>query len=923
MKKIVKYLLIVVIIYLVAANAIFYLARLATDYWWFQSLGFADIFTRSLWTQVILFAVAFSFSSAFLLLNFLVATPTDPSWTVSLSRNYNQTPIVLNGRWLRKIGIFVCLLLGFLFGMGAKNSYLGVLKFLYATPFGQTDPIFGKDISFYIFSLPIYSWGLRIFRNVVVITLILCAAVYLLRGAIKLKGYFLRGKKVPRGPEEDSGESKLARRHLSLLIAFLLILFAVRIYLDIFSLLTQPSGPIIGAAFTDIAVKIPLRWLTLALALLSSVGIVCYGLGRRMTFALVPFVLYIVVAIASSIIPSFYQKYIVAPNELAMETPYIKNHLTATNQAYNLNKIEEREIAGDQSLTAQDISKNNLTFKNVRLWDRAPLLSTFAQLQEIRTYYDFASIDDDRYSINGELRQMLLSPRELNSSNLPNRTWINEHLAFTHGYGLTAAPVNEVTSEGLPELFIKDLPPQSSVKELSISRPEIYFGELSNNYAIVNTNTKEFDYPKGEENVFASYAGKGGVVLDSFLKQFLFALRFNDPQIIVSNDLTPQSRILYDRQIKERLARIAPFLDFDRDPYMVVADGKLYWLADAYSVTDHYPYSKSLPVKGGLAYINYIRNSVKVVMDAYDGSVTFYQADENDPIIKTYAKIFPGTFRPLSQMPLSLRSHLKYPEDLLMTQSWIYSTYHMKEPKVFYNKEDQWDLAFIGAGGETQEEINLGLVSPRHLVMKLPGESKEEFVFMMPFRPAGKDNLSAWLVARNDGANYGKLSVYRFPKQKLVYGPQQIIGRINQDSGISSQLNLWNQGGSRVIYGPMLIVPVEQSLIYIRPLYLKATEGKIPELKRVIVVYGEKVVMEESLNKALANIFGTEKAAPSELVKETSPSAAKIQGETPNDLINQAQSVYEKALQAQKNGDWTSYGEQMKSLGEILQKLKK
>ena len=656
-------------------------------------------------------------------------------------------------------------------------------------------------------------------------------------------------------------------------------------------------------------------WISITAAALAAVSAVFWAGKGKLAPLIGAVSLYIVVGFAGAVIPSLVQKLVVAPNELVKETPFIKHNIAATRQGFALDKIEEREISGDKPITSADISANNLTIKNVRLWDRKPLLSTFSQIQEIRTYYEFAEVDNDRYIIDGEIRQIMLSPRELASDSLPNKNWINERLTFTHGYGVAAGPVNQVTPEGLPVLFVKDLPPKADVKELEISRPEIYFGELSNDYVITKTKSREFDYPKGEENVYATYEGKGGVEINSFLRRVFYAVKFQSLKLLLSNDITSESRILYYRTIAERVAKIAPFLTFDQDPYIVIADGKVYWIADAYTTSDRYPYSEPIQLNGGT--INYIRNSVKVVIDAYNGTVVFYQADADDPILKTYAKIFPGTFLPMSEIPKSLVSHLRYPEDIFTLQTAAYSVYHMDDPQIFYNKEDQWEIPDIPSEGEGSSRAGaIPPMQPRHIIMKLPGEKKEEYVLMLPFTPRAKDNLSAWMVARNDGKNYGKLLVYRFPKDKLVFGPKQIIGRINQDSEISQQISLWSQGGSQVIQGPLLVIPIEESLLYVRPLYLKAQAGKIPELKRVVVAYENKIAMEETLEEGLARIFGT--GATGRQQGAMPARQPILPSQDIQERIQRAVSAYEEALRAQRDGDWARYGEAIKRLGDIL-----
>jgi uncharacterized protein len=654
--------------------------------------------------------------------------------------------------------------------------------------------------------------------------------------------------------------------------------------------------------------------LAAASLLRSKSGLLWVGLG-----------LYLLTLTGGLLYPAIVQRFSVGPNELAKETPYIIHNIAATRKAFGLDQVEERELPGETALTAQDIQENQATINNVRLWDQQPLLDTFSQIQEIRTYYDFKSVDNDRYHINGELRQVMLSARELSSASLPNRNWINEQLTFTHGFGLTLGPVNQVTLEGLPVLFVKDIPPVSSAPALKIERPEIYFGELSNDRVYVKTKAKEFNYPAGEENVFASFAGAGGVAIGSTWRQLLFATRFGDLKLLLSNDLTPESRVLYHRNIKERLGQLAPFLSFDDDPYMVISEGRLFWIADAYTVSDRYPYSQ--PVGGG---VNYIRNSVKAVVDAYQGHVRLYIADERDPLIQTWARIFPGVLKPLSEMPADLRAHLRYPEDIFKIQTSVYSTYHMDQPLVFYNKEDQWSVVSMA---EKQGESESQVMEPYYTIMKLPSERTEEFILLLPFTPKRKDNLAAWMVARADGAHYGRLLVYRFPKQKLIYGPRQIAARINQDPEIARQLSLWNQGGSQVNLGTLLVIPIKESLIYVQPLYLRAETGKIPELKRVIVAAENRIAMEPTLEAGLARIFGNASSAAEDLAQTSQqiPQQASRVGETPaaqsaattQSLAAQAMQHYDRALQAQREGDWTRYGEEIKRLGAAIEQISK
>jgi uncharacterized membrane protein (UPF0182 family) len=550
------------------------------------------------------------------------------------------------------------------------------------------------------------------------------------------------------------------------------------------------------------------------------------------------------------------------------------------------------------------------------LWDREPLLQTFRQLQEIRTYYDFASVDDDRYWIDGKYRQVLLSLRELDSQSLPQRSFINERLAFTHGMGLTLSPVNQVTKEGLPVLFIKDLPPSSDVS-LEIRRPGIYYGELSNDYVFVNTNQQEFDYPSGEGGAFTNYDGTGGVSIGSLWRRLLFSMRFGSLKILLSNDLTSESRVLFHRRIAERVGLALPFLLLDADPYIVITDdGNLKWIVDAYTSSDRYPYAQ--PLRDGT---NYLRNSVKVVVDAYDGSITAYIADPDDPLIQTYTKVFVDVFRPMEEMPADLRAHIRYPDDLFRVQTSLYTTYHMSDPETFYHREDQWQIPTL-ARGETSRDPFL-----RHMIMRLPGESSEEFIVMTPFTPRQKDNLAAWMVARSDGEQYGQLVVYRFPRQSLVFGPNQVANRMNQNTEISRQLSLWDQRGSQVVFGNLLVIPIEEALIFVRAIYLRAEGGRIPELKRVVVAYQNQVVMEETLQEGLGRLFGTGPGpAPTDLEApgQPAPQPPALAG-TPqeiSELIAEAGRRYRQAVEAQREGNWADYGEEIRRLGEILEQLR-
>jgi hypothetical protein len=602
--------------------------------------------------------------------------------------------------------------------------------------------------------------------------------------------------------------------------------------------------------------------------------------------------------------PQAIQSFQVSPNESVLEKPYIADHIRFTRYGFGLENMELQPFAANKELSIADVRKNLSTIQNIRLWDEEPLLKTYSQLQQIRTYYHFNDVDNDRYTVNGNYLQVMLSPRELSYADLPNKSWINERLVFTHGFGLALGPVSGITKEGLPEFYIKDIPPVTSAGP-TVTRPEIYYGESPNDYVIVNTKTKEFGYPTTNENVYSEYSGRGGVRLQSFLTRLLYAAWFGNFKIFLSSDVTDESRILYNRRIMNRVSAIAPFLSIDPDPYMVVGDdGRLSWIIDAYTHSDNLPYSK--PLAGGT---NYIRNSIKVVVDAYDGSVLFYVVDQKDVMAKTYAAIFPTLFRPVAEMRADLRRHLRYPRALLQVQARMFSTFHMTDASVFYNKEDLWEIP----------SYRQKTMDPYYLITKLPGHSEEEFILLLPFTPSKRDNLAAWMAARCDSENYGKVIVYTFPRDRLVFGPRQIDARIDQDAYISQQLTLWGQHGSDVIRGSLLIIPIEGSLIYVQPLYLVATDkGGLPELRRVVVAYGNNVVMEETLEAAIQRLF-TGSLPSMRMMEGKAPTAVKPSRELGSRALEQLR----KAREALRKEDWTGYGKYLKELEDTLREMTK
>jgi uncharacterized membrane protein (UPF0182 family) len=884
------------------------LVRFYTDWLWFGEVGYQQVFTTIVRSEASLFTITFVVAVIWLVFNMRLALGSMREGRRIFTTQQGMEVALPGRQQLRTITSAIAMILSALIALYASSQWETWVTWQNAVPFAQQDPVLGRDVAFYVFTIPFVQLIRGIAQTLVILAALGAGAVYFVSGALL------------SGPFSFFSLTAAVRRHLALLVAVFFVLLAIGAWLGRFELLVHPAGVIYGASYADVHARMPVALALAIVSLLGAVLAIVHALTRRNWPIPAAIGLYLLVSIGGEGYSTLLQRLVVTPNEQARESPFIKNNIDATRRAFALDRVDERALTGDAVLTREDIVRNALTLQNVRLWDHQPLLDTFGQLQEIRTYYDFVSVDNDRYVINGRQQQVMLSARELNSNSLPNRTWVNERLTFTHGYGLTLGPVNQVTSEGLPVLYVRNLPPET-IPELPISEPSLYFGELSNDYVIVRTRTREFHYPRGEENVFTQYSGRGGLELESIGRRIMFALRFGAYQIAFNDDTTAESRILFHRNIAERVAEIAPFLTFDRDPYLVLADGRLYWMYDAYTTSDRYPYATPA---GGL---NYIRNSVKVVIDAYDGTTTFYAADARDPVLATYAKVFPGMFKPLAEMPAMLRSHIRYPEDMFALQASVFATYHMTEPAVFYNREDQWEVPTIEDSGEAAP------MQPYYTIMRLPGETDGEFIQMLPYTPRRKDNLAAWLVARSDAAHYGEVRVFQFPKQKVVFGPRQVIARINQDQMISPQITLWNQQGSQVTWGTLMVIPIEESLIYARPLYLRGAGGRIPELTRVVVVYQDQIVMEQTLEGALARLFGG--APPSRVPASTTTStsaqpappvttAAAQVASSPQlaGLAGEAQAHYQRAIDAQRAGDWAKYGDEIKALGQTLDRMK-
>jgi len=893
-----------------------WLASFFTDWLWFKEIGFQTVFATSLIWRIGLFILGGAFTFAYFYGNVRIARGAVTAFPVLFVNRGDGVTIDVS-RMFTKLFLPAAALLSFLTAISLSAWWLTLLKGLNGVPLGTRDTLFNRDISFYLFRLPLISGVLDTLITLTLLSFVATGAMYWLRNDITL-------------PPRRASAKPRAARHLGVLLALLFVLLAIRLWIvDTSNLLFSTTGPLVGASYTDVHIALPGLRISAIAALVAAVWVVL-GIARdKLVWSAVSgTVFYVAVSVlARGIVPAAFQKLVVSANELTRETPYIRQHIDATRNAWGLNKVEGRDLSGEVQLTNANIKANAATVDNVRLWERDLLMQTFKQLQEIRTYYDFVSSDDDRYMIDGKYRQVHIAARELNSESLPTRTFINSRLTFTHGMGVTMAPVNQVTSEGLPVLFIKDVPPVSTVS-IKLTRPQVYYGELTNEYVFVGTGQPEFDYPAGDKNIYTKYTGRGGVPIGSFLRRVLYAFQFGSLKILLSDDIKGSARVLYRRNVMDRATTAMPFLDFDNDPYIMITDGgQLKWILDAYTTSDAYPYSQR--TADGMSYM---RNSVKVVIDAYDGTVDAYIADPNDPVVQTYAKIFGGIFKPISAMPADIRKHVRYPGDLFRIQTALHATYHMTEPDAFYHREDQWQFP-SGLNKATNENPFM-----RHIIMRLPGEKNPEFIFMTPFTPRGKDNLAAWMVARMDGENYGKLSVYRFPKQSLIYGPKQIANRINQDTDISRQLTLWDQKGSEVIRGELLVIPIEESLIYVQPIYLRAEGGSIPELKRVVVAHENRVVMRETLEEGLDALFGSGAAAetttnaqdslgtlgvePSVVGGGAVPSTGAAPSGAVSALLREAQTHYDRAIAAQRAGNWTEYGREIEQLGVTIRALR-
>lgn len=895
------------------------LLDLSVDWQWFGSLGLQSVFGTRIGAAFEVFLAGFVVAAVFLAANWLLAR------RVAAPRRLfpGQQLSVPAGLLSAAIGMAVALA-ALILAFSAGGAWSTVLSFFNHTAFGASDPIFNQDIGFYVFELPFYEFLRGWALGLIVVTAVGAAVIYGTRPSLLVSGQ--RFTPDPR-----------VVGHFTFLGVCFLLLMAVGYWFNTYDLLFAEHSALHGASYTDVNARLLAYRILMVITVLTAVVLLA-TLRLRTLLPLAGAVgLWILVQVlVGGLYPGFVQNFTVRPDEQNKERPYIENNIAATRAAFGLDKFQEHQVS-DTRLARADVEANRDLVNSIRLWDYRPLRDTYNQLQSLRPYYTFTGVDIDRYPLSGGERQVMIAARELNVDGLQPqaRTWLNQHLVYTHGYGVVASPVNRIEEAGQPHFLVRNLPPASEDPTLAITRPQIYYGEAEDNYVIVHTGAEEFDYPAGERDVTASYAGTGGVLLGNFLNRLQFAAYFGDFTMLISDLVHDDSRMLFHRDFGEAVARVAPFLGYDSDPYIVVADGKLYWIQDAFTLTDRYPNSTPYQpdptvasyVRMNFDSVNYIRNSVKVVVDAYNGTLDFYVVDDKDPLIATYRRIFPTLFKDGATMPAGLQAHLRYPESMFNAQAIMYDTYHMTDPQVFYNRGDAWKVPF---GGQTESAAGL---EAYYTMMRLPEEQRIQFMLMVPFTPLSKPNMIAWMAARyGTVADGGRVDLIRFPYNTTVYGPQQIDATINQDPVISSQMTLWNASGSKVLRGNLLVIPIGTSVLYVQPLFLQATTNPLPELKRVIAGSGGQVGWGEDLESALNAMFGARTQPPS-IPGPILPGATPLPGSTPGgggptpavactgDVRSTSAAAldhYQRAQEALKAGDWASYGSEQAQVEAAL-----
>ena len=912
------------------------LRGLYTDWLWFESVGYTQVFLTGLSTRAALFAAGAAIFFVFFMSNLAVARSIAPKLQLmAVGSDESRLADRLTGTLLLGIG----LLLSFVAGSIVSGEWSRVLAFQHTVLFDVIDPVFQQDLSFFVFSLPVLRFAQVWTTGAATVTLV---------GVVLLYGFSLSVSAAQALGRSATPRARSIRAHVSLLGVVIFIGLACGYWLDRFDLMFSEAGAVFGPGYTDINARLPALTVLSVFAAAGAAALAINIFLRGISLPAIAVGIWILTGVVGGrLYPEFVQRFQVEPNELARERQYIEENIKFTRRAFGLDRIEEVRYPGEEQPTAADIRANLDTVNNIRLWDHEPLQATYEQIQAIRRYYQFHDVDIDRYNIQGEYRQVMVSARELAPDKLALAgealTWVNQRLKFTHGYGVALSPVNEISPEGLPNLYVKDLPPQSppSIRDLAVTRPEIYFGEKTDSWVIVNSEEPELDYASEKEIKYTNYQGKGGVQLDSPLKRAMFAWQMGDPNIVLTA-LNPESRILYDRTVRQRVQKIAPFLLLDKDPYVVINEGRLVYVQDGYTVSNRYPYSERYQRR-----FNYIRNSVKAVVDAYDGTVDLYVTDPSDPVVHSFGLVYPGLLKPMAELPPTIRAHMRYPEDLFNVQANMYQTYHMQDPQVFYNKEDAFDRPL---------EIYLDKerpMEPYYVIMRLPGQSKPEFMLILPFTPVKKHNANAWLAGRSDGDNYGKLLAFVFPKERLIYGPRQIEARIDQDPVISQQFALWNQSGAKVLRGNLLFIPMGESYLYVEPIYLQSRESQLPQLARVVVAAGNRIAMESTLEESLNKVYGATvlrhtpsraglatrqpggdgQPPPSAPAAPTAPTPGP--GPAPGQpsqpaspptsdigvLVKEANDRFTRAQDRLKAGDWAAYGEEISRLETVLKRL--
>ena len=872
-----------------------WLATVWTDYLWFVDLGHQEVFIVQIVSRVAVAVVFALLAFALLFVNARIARGMAPQAVLTslgdMPQQWEEAILQIRSRigpFLDRIILWGSILVAVLVGIGMSANWETFRIALAAVPFGAKDPQFGMDIGFFVFTLPALRIVADWLTGFLILTTIVTAVIHLVDGAI-------------RPWERLRGFAPHVKAHLSVLLGLIVLSKAFDYVLSIYELNFSRRGQVTGASYTDVHAQLPAYWILVAVAVACGIALIVNIRFQGWRLPIAALGIWIVAGIlVGTVYPAIVQQFVVKPNEARLEQPYIERNIKYTRLAFGLSDVKAVAFPARENLTAKDIVEERTTLSNVRLWNPAIVQQAYSQLQSLRPYYDFRDVDVDRYTLNGQRRQVLISARELNTDKLADqaKTWVNEHLQYTHGFGVVMSPVNEADPRGMPNFIVRDIPPRTAVPELKVTQPRLYFGEDTTNYIIVDTGIREFDYPRADQNAYTVYSGKGGVKVGSLGRRVAWALRLGTAQILFSNYVKPASRVLIARDLTTRISRLAPWLVVDSDPYPAIINGRIVWFMDGYTASDHYPYSQQLS-----SGTNYVRNSVKITVDAYDGTTTFYAFDPSDPVLKAWSQVFPGLLTDAEKIPREISQHFRYPEGLFRTQAEVYRTYHMTDPRVFYNKEDSWDIPTDTTGQ--------GEMAPFYVLMALPGQNSEDFQMIMPFTPRGKTNMIGWMSAKSDPADYGSRTVYRFPKERLVLGPQQVSAQINQDPTISPQLSLWNQRGSQAVFGDMLVIPIKDSIVYVQALYLQAEQTAIPELTRVIVVYADKVEMENTLEAALLKVFGQQAPASGETTGTTQPTADAAT----------ARKLFEDAIAAQRKGDWAEYGRLINQLGQVLDRL--